>query len=393
MYSQTERVYEYERRNNQTMNITSEGSLFNQTREMQPTHGNSQKTKLAMMQHMTKFNARFFSPPTECNGGQYGRDDTNRERQSLPTILEVSNERTEDWVAVVERMIYRYEITQFQKKKTTTRKQQDISNMSYKLYYWPGLPGRGEFVRLPFIFAGKPFEEDLDPKNMMSILQGPPQRGFLPLAPPFLRLPDGQLISQTPNIVAYLGSIFGLAGSNTVESLQINAVVLTALDFNNEIHNTHHPIAVGKTYEEQKTEALTYTKDFKSSRIPKFLGYFEKVDHVHVLTAQHGQIIAGNETSSGYLIGSSVSTADLTLFHIIEGTSLESKTQLRRPTGLLFAFPKTMKKERESKCYDRVFDLHENMRRHERIAAYLESGKRAPFKDGIFRYYQELDEA
>jgi len=31
--------------------------------------------------------------------------------------------------------------------------------MTYRLYYWPGLPGRGEFVRLALEDAGAPYED------------------------------------------------------------------------------------------------------------------------------------------------------------------------------------------------------------------------------------------
>src|SRR3989442_11435273 len=44
-----------------------------------------------------------------------------------------------------------------------------------------------------------------------------------------------------------------------------------------EAHETHHPISAGLYYEDQKAEALKRAEAFRTARIPKFLGYFERV--------------------------------------------------------------------------------------------------------------------
>lgn len=49
------------------------------------------------------------------------------------------------------------------------------------------------------------------------------------------------------------------------------------LDLFNETHNTHHPIAMSETYDEQKKEAKRNATQFRSERLPKFLNYFEAV--------------------------------------------------------------------------------------------------------------------
>ena len=51
----------------------------------------------------------------------------------------------------------------------------------------------------------------------------------------------------------------------------------TALDWNNEAHDTHHPIESSLYYEDQKVESLRKAKEFREKRIPKFLNYFERV--------------------------------------------------------------------------------------------------------------------
>jgi glutathione S-transferase len=85
------------------------------------------------------------------------------------------------------------------------------------------------------------------------------------------------LISQTPNILLYLGPLLNLAGEDEVDKIYVNELALTALDLANETHDTHHPVAVMKYYKEQKEEALRKATDFRETRLPKFFGYFERV--------------------------------------------------------------------------------------------------------------------
>ena len=80
--------------------------------------------------------------------------------------------------------------------------------MPYELHYWPGIQGRGEFVRLALEFAKAPY---VDVARMRGPHSG--EKGltrFLreaappPFAPPALR--DGEIVvAQTANILFYLG--------------------------------------------------------------------------------------------------------------------------------------------------------------------------------------------
>lgn len=75
--------------------------------------------------------------------------------------------------------------------------------MSYRLYYWPGLPGRGEFVRLVLEQAGAPYVDvgrlpETEGGGVPAIARV--RRGDLggvpPFAPPVLQ--DGDVVlSQT----------------------------------------------------------------------------------------------------------------------------------------------------------------------------------------------------
>jgi glutathione S-transferase len=78
------------------------------------------------------------------------------------------------------------------------------------------------------------------------------------------------------------------------------------------------------------------------------------------------------------LAGDSVTYADLSLFHLVE--------------GLAYAFPKAL--AILAPRLPRVMALRDAIARRPRIAAYLQSPRRLPFnKNGIFRHYPELDAA
>ncbi len=136
-------------------------------------------------------------------------------------------------------------------------------------------------------------------------------------------------------------------------------------DFLVEIHDTHHPLAAGLYYEDQKKEARRRTADFLKNRLPKFLGYFETV-------------LARNARSEHHLAGAKLSYVDLSMFQILGGLS--------------YAFPKTM--AGAAAKFRRLFALHARVQERPRIAAYLASPRRIAFNnDGIFRYYPELEDA
>ncbi len=241
--------------------------------------------------------------------------------------------------------------------------------MKYELYYWPGIPGRGEFVRLaledaqcdyvdvarlPGANSGRPavvkFMEDAG-------LERPP------FAPPFLKA--GKLvIGHTANILQYLGPRHGLAPKTEAGLLWANSLQLSVTDFVLEIHDTHHPISNALYYEDQKAEAKRRSEKFLELRLPKHLGYFERV-------------LERNSAGDKYLIGKKTSYPDLSLFHVIE--------------GLRFSFPRAMKTT--EKQFKRVISLHDRVQERPALAAYLASERRLPFSQGVFRHYPELDAA
>ncbi len=109
--------------------------------------------------------------------------------------------------------------------------------MRYELYYWPGLQGRGEFVRLALEEAGADYVDVArsDAKEaggmpaLMKLLDGK-EIATPPFAPPFLKA--GKLIiGQTANILLYLGERHGLAPTGEAGRLWTHQLQLTVTDF------------------------------------------------------------------------------------------------------------------------------------------------------------------
>ncbi len=242
--------------------------------------------------------------------------------------------------------------------------------MKYELYYWPHIQGRGEFIRLALEEGGADYvdvarqpEQDGGGRPPVQRLLGKAADGRTPFAPPILKA-GKLLISQTANILLYLGPRLGLVPKSEASRLWANQLQLTIADLLLEAHDTHHPIAKSLYYEDQKAEALRRAEDFKRLRLPKFLGYFERM-------------LGENPGGDRHLVGKSLSYADLSMFQVF--------------AGLDYAFPHLM--ARLKPAHPKLTALHQRVVERPRIAAYLLSGRRIPFNQhGLFRHYPELDE-
>jgi len=231
--------------------------------------------------------------------------------------------------------------------------------MSYQLYYWTGLQGRGEFVRLCLEDAGADYVDvaRVEGDDAMNPFLDGDHEGALPFAPPFLK--SGRLIvAQVANILQYLGPRHDLVPEGETARLYAHQLELTVSDLVAEAHDTHHPVSSAAYYEDQKAEAKTRAKDFRESRIPKFLHYFEKAI----------------ERGGGHFPLRQHSYVDLSLFQVM--------------AGLEYAFPKAMAKQK----VPLLRDLSKRVADRPNIAAYLASDRRVAFNtSGIFRHYPELD--
>ncbi|HEY7714413.1 MAG TPA: glutathione S-transferase [Candidatus Binatia bacterium] len=237
--------------------------------------------------------------------------------------------------------------------------------MPYELYYWPSIQGRGEFVRLALEDAGAAYVDVARNPNGMAVMMRLMESRAInrpPFAPPFLKA-GNVIIAQTANILHYLAPRLGLVAKNEAVRLWAHQLQLTIADWVAETHDTHHPIAGSLYYEQQKGAAKKRAADFTTSRIPKYLDYFER-------------LLDRNPTGSDFLMGKSFSYVDLSLFQMIE--------------GLRYAFPRTM--ARLEPKHRRTIRLHDQIAARPRLASYLSSPRRISFnEDGIFRHYPVLD--
>ena len=142
---------------------------------------------------------------------------------------------------------------------------------NYKLWYWPSIQGRGEFVRLALEAAGIPYEDCAREQGAEALMKDMAAREpYAPFAPPYLDT-GTMVIAQVAHILTWLADAHGLAPKDEVTLFWTIQLQLTVSDFVAEAHNVHHPVALDEYYEDQKTEAKRYAKGFREKRIPKFL--------------------------------------------------------------------------------------------------------------------------
>ncbi|MEN3972355.1 glutathione S-transferase [Sphingomicrobium sp. XHP0235] len=236
--------------------------------------------------------------------------------------------------------------------------------MSYDLWYWPSIQGRGEFVRLALEAAGQDYRDRARETDAQALVEDMEARsGFRPYAPPYL-VDGDHVVSQTAHILAYLAGKHGFGGKDAHEGSALMQVQLTITDVVAEAHDTHHPVAQGAYYKDQEPEAERAAKEFRDDRMPKYFTYFEDA-----LSARDAGPFAGGEDWTH---------VDTSLFQLVE--------------GLRYAFPKRMASLEGD--YPRLIACRDAVAQLDGIASYLDSDRRIPFnEDGIFRHYPELDGA
>ncbi|GAB5347891.1 glutathione S-transferase [Alteriqipengyuania sp. 357] len=235
--------------------------------------------------------------------------------------------------------------------------------MAYDLWYWPGAPGRGEFVRVALEAAGVSYRDRAREDGVDALVDDLDGRtGIRPFAPPYI-VDGDNCIAQVAHIVTWLAGRHGFGTEDEQANLELIMLQLTITDIVAETHDVHHPIADGLYYEDQKDAASRVAEDFREKRIPKFFRYFEDA-----LSASDGPFVLGEKWSH----------VDTSLFQLVE--------------GLRYAFPKRMKAIEGD--YPKLIACRDAVVQLDGIKAYLASDRRMAFnEDGIFRHYPELDAA
>jgi glutathione S-transferase len=231
--------------------------------------------------------------------------------------------------------------------------------MTYQLWYWPSIPGRGEFVRLALEAAEIEYEDmarEHGAEALMEDLQG--RGGIRPFAPPYLV--DGDFcVGQTANNLAIQADRHDFGAGELEIDLQLIQLQLDVTDIIAEVHNVHHPVAAALYYQDQMDPAYEAAQHFRDERLPKYLDHFE---------------MALEENGGPCVLGDRWTHVDTSLFQLIE--------------GLDYMFPNRMREldyPRLELCRQAVMEI-------DGVEQYLASDRRLPFnEDGIFRYYPELD--
>lgn len=241
--------------------------------------------------------------------------------------------------------------------------------MSYRLYYWPMIPGRGELVRLVLEASGQPYvdvarlpADEGGGVGAIAHARSGALPGLAPFAPPILE--DGELVvAQTAAICDLLGRRHGWAGEGEAEHVAVLQLVLTALDVVDEVHNTHHPISTSLYFEDQRDAAKQAATAFLQHRLPGWMAWFDR---------------AIASSPGPWLVGGRPSTADLALAWLVD--------------GLAYAFPRGF--PAAVRGATRVLDTRDAAWALPGVEAYRASERAIPFNEhGLFRAYPELDAA
>jgi glutathione S-transferase len=125
-----------------------------------------------------------------------------------------------------------------------------------ELYYWPGIQGRGEFVRLLLEESGASYVDVARTRKngmaaMMAYLEGE-QSGPLPFAPPFVKV-GGRIVAQRQR--ARVSGRPPQLVPNDEAHASGPSDPAHAGGLHRRGHDTHHPIAGGLYYEDQRGAA------------------------------------------------------------------------------------------------------------------------------------------
>jgi len=166
---------------------------------------------------------------------------------------------------------------------------------AYKLTYFE-FRARGEVPRLLFAAAGVDYEDIRHDYTTW------PTSASLKEALPFGQLPslsvDGVVYCQSVSIARYLAEKFGLAGKTDEDKFKADMIVHCIEDVVRLIIDILH--------EEDPGPKEKLLKKFKDEQFPQSNAHFEK-------------LLKANKGGDGYLVGDSLTWADVTMFNHLTG--------------------------------------------------------------------------
>ena len=224
----------------------------------------------------------------------------------------------------------------------------------YELFYWPGMSGRGEVVRMLFAASGVTWKDNLD-RNSVMFHRNYQNQGNIGFAPPYIQdQSNGLVLAQLPAILQYVGEKHGLAPPDAAGKAAAMAHALTIADLWDGIYNCT------KSFTDNKEEAPT--RAFIGNRVKHFFKFFNEV-----LRRNGGMFMCGGR----------ITYADIFFFQTLE--------------GFAHGFPRAYRTLTDT--FPHVYSYHNQiLTQCPRLAEYMQGPKRIPFdKDVFFRKYPELN--
>ncbi|KAG2483047.1 hypothetical protein HYH03_018076 [Edaphochlamys debaryana] len=177
------------------------------------------------------------------------------------------------------------------------------SEAPWELFTWPGVKGRGEYLRLVFEEAGVAYSDVGKQEGFAAVADfcwKGKNTGFPVRAPPAIRKGDF-VLSYTPVLMAYLGRKFGLMPQGEEEAAHVEQILGVVTDAVAEGRLAFHPKDFYASHKIQVDESKPYVKQYGEQRLPKYMAFFEAV-------------LQQNTHKGGFLVGASVTVADLAVY-------------------------------------------------------------------------------
>ena len=241
--------------------------------------------------------------------------------------------------------------------------------MPYELYYWPGIQGRGEFVRLALEAAGAPYVDiarergaGRGVKALMAMLEG----AAAPANPVRARLSCATAASSSrmsPTFSTISAPSSALRRRTRRAASSPTGCSSRSPIFVAEVHDTHHPISTDLYFEDQRQEAKARAGAFLRHRVPKYLGYFERV-------------LSDNPAGPAHAVGARSHDRRPVAVPGLGGHGLRLPARIRRtPTGFIRRWRRSRRRSRSCRTSPR----------------YLASDRRIPFNE--FGHFPPLSRA
>eukprot|EP01061_Rhynchopus_euleeides_P046383 TRINITY_DN878_c0_g1_i4.p1 TRINITY_DN878_c0_g1~~TRINITY_DN878_c0_g1_i4.p1 ORF type:complete len:292 (+),score=56.36 TRINITY_DN878_c0_g1_i4:103-876(+) len=161
------------------------------------------------------------------------------------------------------------------------------------LYYWPGIGGRGLYIRLMFALGGAEYEDRLRPlrpervedipgsweevgRKVAEIRKDELSGDFPHMAMPIItNRKRGFCMNQVPAILLFLGDLFGLKPSDPVDAAHATQLLMQVTDVLSEVEAVYHPNARHASYYAQKEDADKAVASWLDERFDKHFSVLE----------------------------------------------------------------------------------------------------------------------